>query len=129
MSIQSILSDLANTRAHREARYKETAVVTVGSFHAGTKSNIIPDSSVLQLNTRAFNKEVQKHLHEAIERIVRAECEAARSPKELEFRYHDQYPLTSNHAEPTAKVRAAFDAFLATTRWRWRRCRRPRISP
>ena len=87
-------------------------MVTVGSFHAGTKSNIIPDSAVLQLNTRAFDKEVEKHLHEAIERIVRAECEAARSPKAPEFRYYDQYPLTSNHDEPTAKVRAAFDAFF-----------------
>ena len=97
------------TIVSHEVAPKETAVVTVGSFHAGTKSNIIPDSAVLQLNTRAFNKDVEKHLHEAIERIVRAECEAARSPKPPEFRYYDQYPLTSNHAEPTAKVRAAFD--------------------
>lgn len=102
--LQSIVS--------REVSPRETAVVTVGSFHAGTKSNIIPDSAVLQLNTRAFDKEVEKHLHEAIERIVRAECEAARSPKPPEFRYYDQYPLTSNHEEPTAKVRAAFDAYF-----------------
>jgi len=96
----------------REVAPKETAVVTVGSFHAGTKSNIIPDSAVLQLNTRAFDKAVEAHLHEAIERIVRAECEAARCPKPPEFRYYDQYPLTSNHDEPTARVRAAFDAYF-----------------
>lgn len=98
------------TIVSREVAPKETAVVTVGSFHAGSKSNIIPDSAVLQLNTRAFDRSVEKHLHEAIERIVRAECEAARSPRPPEFRYYDQYPLTSNHDEPTAKVRAAFDA-------------------
>lgn len=96
----------------REVAPKETAVVTVGSFHAGTKSNIIPDSAVLQLNTRAFDKDVEKHLHEAIERIVRAECEAARSPKPPEFRYYDQYPLTNNHEAPTLRVRAAFDAYF-----------------
>lgn len=96
----------------REVAPKETAVVTVGSFHAGSKSNIIPDSAVLQLNTRAFDKAVEAHLHEAIERIVRAECEAARCPKPPEFRYYDQYPLTSNHDEPTARVRAAFDAYF-----------------
>ncbi|MBJ6977828.1 amidohydrolase [Luteimonas sp. MC1895] len=96
----------------REVAPRETAVVTVGSFHAGTKSNIIPDSAVLQLNTRAFDKEVEKHLHEAIERIVRAECEAARSPKPPEFRYYDQYPLTDNHEAPTVRVRAAFDAWF-----------------
>lgn len=100
------------TIVSREVAPRETAVVTVGSFHAGTKSNIIPDSAVLQLNTRAFDKAVEKQLHEAIERIVRAECVAARSPKEPEFRYYDQYPLTSNHEEPTAKVRAAFDAYF-----------------
>lgn len=102
--LQSIVS--------REISPRETAVITVGSFHSGTKSNIIPDSAVLQLNTRAFNKDVEKHLHEAIERIVRAECEGARSPKEPEFRYYDQYPLTDNHEEPTVKVRAAFDKFF-----------------
>ena len=100
------------TIVSREVAPKETAVVTVGSFHAGTKSNIIPDSAVLQLNTRAFNRDVEKHLHEAIERIVHAECEAARSPKEPEFRYYDQYPLTSNHEAPTVKVRGAFDAYF-----------------
>ena len=30
----------------REVAPKETAVVTVSSFHAGTKSNIVPDSAV-----------------------------------------------------------------------------------
>ena len=92
----------------REVAPKETAVVTVGSFHAGTKSNIIPDSAILQLNTRAFDRDVERHLHEAIERIVRAECEAARCPRPPEFRYYDRYPLTSNHDAPTARVRAAF---------------------
>lgn len=100
------------TIVSREVPPRETAVVTVGSFHAGTKSNIIPDSAVLQVNTRAFNKDVGKHVHEAIERIVRSECEASRSPKAPEFRYYDQYPLTDNHAEPTIKVRAAFDAYF-----------------
>lgn len=96
----------------REIAATETAVVTVGSFHAGTKSNIIPDSAVLQLNTRAYDTDVAAHLHEAIERIVRKECEAARSPREPEFRYYDQYPLTENDAEPTAKVRTAFDEYF-----------------
>ena len=96
----------------REVSPRATAVVTVGSFQAGTKSNIIPDAAVLQLNTRAFDREVEKQLHEGIERIVRKECEAARSPKEPEFCYYDQYPLTSNHEAPTARVRAAFDAYF-----------------
>ncbi|OKX85358.1 amidohydrolase [Corynebacterium glutamicum] len=102
--LQSVIS--------REIAASETAVLTVGSFHAGTKSNIIPDSAVLQLNTRAFSEEVSKHLHEAIERIVRSECAAARCPEPPEFKYYDQYPLTSNDESVTAHVRAAFDEFF-----------------
>lgn len=94
----------------REVAPADTAVITVGSFHAGSKSNIIPDSAVLQLNTRAYDEDVAAHLHEAIERIVRAECEAARSPKEPEFRYYDSYPLTTNEEDTTLRVREAFDA-------------------
>ncbi|QWQ85460.1 amidohydrolase [Corynebacterium glutamicum] len=102
--LQSVIS--------REIAASETAVLTVGSFHAGTKSNIIPDSAVLQLNTRAFSKDVAAHLHEAIERIVRSECAAARCPEPPEFKYYDQYPLTSNDESVTAHVRAAFDEFF-----------------
>lgn len=102
--LQSVIS--------REIAASETAVLTVGSFHAGTKSNIIPDSAVLQLNTRAFSKDVAAHLHEAIERIVRSECAAARCPEPPEFKYYDQYPLTSNDESVTAQVRAAFDEFF-----------------
>lgn len=95
----------------RESSASETAVLTVGSFHAGTKSNIIPDSAVLQLNTRALQGR-GAHLHEAIERIVRSECEAARCPEPPEFKYYDQYPLTSNDELVTMQVRAAFDEFF-----------------
>ncbi|AJE68509.1 amidohydrolase [Corynebacterium glutamicum] len=102
--LQSVIS--------REIAASETAVLTVGSFHAGTKSNIIPDSALLQLNTRAFSKDVAAHLHEAIERIVRSECAAARCPEPPEFKYYDQYPLTSNDESVTAHVRAAFDDFF-----------------
>lgn len=100
------------TIVSRELAAKETAVVTVGSFHAGSKSNIIPATAELQLNTRAFSDEVSDHLHEAIERIVRKECEAARSPKEPEFRYYDAYPLTDNDEDVTTTVRRAFDSYF-----------------
>ena len=33
-------------------------------------------------------------------------------PRPPQFRYYDRYPLTHNHAEPTARVRAAFDAYF-----------------
>jgi hippurate hydrolase len=65
----------------REVNPFEPAVVTVGTFHAGTKRNIIPDEAKLELTVRSFKPEVQKQLLAAIERIARAEAAAAGAPR------------------------------------------------
>lgn len=96
----------------REVPARATAVVTVGAIQAGTKSNIIPDSAELLINTRAYDENVAQHLHAAIERIVRSECDGARSPREPEFEYYDVYPLTNNDEAATKRVRGAFDEFF-----------------
>lgn len=96
----------------REVSPTDVAVVTVGALQAGSKSNIIPASAELLINTRAYDEDVEKHLHAAIERIVRAECAASRSPREPEFEYYDQYPVTDNDADVTAAVRESFDAWF-----------------
>ena len=96
----------------REIGPRETAVVTVGALHAGTKSNVIADRAELLLNIRAYDGGVEKHLRSAIERIVRAECAASASPHEPEFEWYDAYPLTSNDAAATARVRAVFDGWF-----------------
>lgn len=44
----------------------------------------------------------------AIQRIVTAEYHAAGSPQEPEFEYYDQFPLTDNEPQVTAKVTDAF---------------------
>jgi hippurate hydrolase len=94
----------------REVEPGDTAVLTVGSIQAGTKSNVIPDHAVLQLNVRTYDKQVRATVLGAIERIVRAECDASGSPQEPEFELFDRYPLTDNDAEVTARVAAAFGA-------------------
>jgi len=83
-------------------------VVTVGSSTAGTKSNIIPDRAVLLVNVRTYDLRTRERVLASIERIVRAECEASGSPQLPTFEYYDQYPLTDNDAEVTAKVTRAF---------------------
>ncbi|MDU0479677.1 amidohydrolase [Staphylococcus chromogenes] len=102
------------TIVSREVAASETAVVTVGAIHAGTKSNIIPDSAELLINTRAYSAAVAEHLKEAIERIVQAECAAARAPQEPTFTYYDTYPLTDNDGDTTDAVAKLFDAYFAT---------------
>ena len=56
------------TIVSREINPVDPAVISVGSFHGGTKSNIIPDEVELQLTLRAFRPEVRAQLIEAIER-------------------------------------------------------------
>jgi hippurate hydrolase len=55
---------------------------------------------------------MRQQLVDAIERIVKAECEASGAPAPPEFERYDEYPLTANDPEVTARVATAFrDAF------------------
>jgi amidohydrolase len=94
----------------REVAPGEAAVLTVGSMTAGSKSNVIPDRAELQLNVRTYDDHVRSTVLEAIERIVRGECQASGSPLEPEFELFDRYPLTDNDAEVTDRVARAFRA-------------------
>jgi amidohydrolase len=64
------------TIVSREVSPSDAGVVTVGSFHAGTRPNIIPDTAVIEISTRARNEETRARIIASIERIVRAESEA-----------------------------------------------------
>ena len=96
------------TVVSREMTPGEFAVLTIGSVQAGATANIISDRAELLLNLRTYDTALRQNMIAAIERIVRGECAAARSPQEPEFEYYDQYPLTSNDAEANSRVTAAF---------------------
>lgn len=66
----------------REINPLDAAVVTVGTFHAGSKRNIIPDEAKIELTVRSFKSDVQKYLLEAIARIAKAESAGAGTTKE-----------------------------------------------
>jgi len=101
------------TVVSREVAPGDAAVLTVGSIAAGTKSNVIADHALLQLNVRTYDEGTRSAILEAIERIVRAECQASRSPREPEFELFDRYPLTDNDPEVTDRVTDAFTAIFA----------------
>src|SRR3954465_8677797 len=96
----------------REVAPGDTAVLTVGSIQAGTKSNVIPDHAVLQLNVRTFSDATRTAVLDAIRRIVTAECQASDCPREPEFELVDRFPLTDNDAAATERVAAAFEALF-----------------
>jgi hippurate hydrolase len=96
------------TVVSRETRPGELVVVTVGSVLAGTKSNVIPDHAVIELNVRTYSEQTRRATLAAIRRIVNAECEASGSPQAAEFEMFDRFPLTDNDATVTGRVAEAF---------------------
>lgn len=91
----------------REIAPGDFGVVTVGSVQAGLKANIIPAEAVLLVNTRAYDLAVRDTILGAVERIVRAECQAAGCPREPGIEITESFPLTDNDAEVTATVTRA----------------------
>lgn len=99
--LQSIVS--------REVPPEETVVVTVGKLHAGTQANIIPHSAELEINIRSFDDALHRQVVTSIERIIRAECEAGRSPKPPEIRVLNETIALHNDSRAIEHVRRAHD--------------------
>jgi hippurate hydrolase len=95
------------TLVSRELDPQEPAVVTVGSFQAGSKHNIIPDEARLQITVRSYADKTRQHLLDGIARIARGEALAAGMPEDKLPRVtvQDPYtPATYNTPEFTDRV-------------------------
>lgn len=95
------------TLVSRESSPLDPAVVTVGSFHAGAKHNIISDEARLQLTVRSYSDESRKRLLDGIARIARGEAIAAGMPEDRmpTVTVADPYtPSTYNTPEFTEQV-------------------------
>jgi amidohydrolase len=104
------------TVVSREVAATDAAVVTVGSFHAGSKENIISDSAELQLSVRTFDPAVREHVLDGITRITEAEAQASGAPQPPEITSMYAFPAVSNDAEATERVAAAFTAHFGAER-------------
>jgi hippurate hydrolase len=96
------------TVVSRELRPGDPAVLTVGSIQAGTKSNVIPEVATILLNVRSYGAATRAAILAAVERIVRAECEASGCPAPPELELFDRFPVTDNDRAVTERVAAAF---------------------
>jgi hippurate hydrolase len=84
------------TIVSREIAATDSAVVTVGSLHVGTASNVIADDAVLEVNVRSFDQAVRERVLAAVERIVNGEAATAGAPKPPEIVRSGSYPITEN---------------------------------
>jgi hippurate hydrolase len=109
MALQTLVS--------RELSPRAPGVVTVGSFHAGTKHNIISDEARLQLTVRNTNDETRELLLNGIRRIAENMGRAAGLPEDLlpdVIVLEERTPPGYNDPELAARLGQAWtDAFGA----------------
>lgn len=72
----------------------ESAVVTVGEFHAGTAINVIADTAKIGGTVRYFNPSLGEFLPKRIEQIIAGVCQSHGA--EYDFNYWRQYPPVIN---------------------------------
>lgn len=108
VSLQSIVS--------RSIAPFEPGVITVGSLHAGSKSNIISDRAELKLTVRADNPATRKILLDGIDRVARgvAVSMGVGEDKLPEVRRSqtETTPATLNDRQTAEKLQAAFSQNL-----------------
>ncbi|WP_248959264.1 M20 metallopeptidase family protein [Sphaerisporangium perillae] len=89
----------------------DPVVVTVGSFHAGTADNVIPDEARFEATVRSFSAAAHSRIQERILMLLKGIASA--HGLEVEADYDVSYPVTVNSSAEAdfagATVREVFD--------------------
>lgn len=107
------------TLVSRELDPLQSGVVTVGSFQAGYKHNIIPDEAHLKITVRSYEDSVREKLLTGIRRIAIAQAKSAGLPDDLmpDVIVEDPYtPSTYNDPEMTERVMTVISESLGQDR-------------
>jgi hippurate hydrolase len=107
------------TLVSRELAPRQPGVVTVGSFHSGSKHNIISDKAVLQLTVRNTNLETRELLLTGVKRIAENLGRAAGLPEDKlpEVIYsQESTPPTVNSGPLVKRLRALWQSKLGQQR-------------
>jgi amidohydrolase len=102
------------TIVSREVSPYESAVVTVGSIHGGTRYNIVPAEVTLELTTRGVGEPLMDQLQHAIERIAEGVCAAGRAPRPPAVELVEQVYTNVNDPATVQRVRALHAALFGT---------------
>jgi len=86
MNLQSVPS--------REVDSRKACVVSVGTFHAGTRYNVIAGEAEMLGTCRCFDLELREELPQILQRILDGTCAAYRVKGELN--YHQRCPIVIN---------------------------------
>jgi len=92
----------------------DPVVITVGSFHAGTTDNVIPDEAKFLATARSYSPEARELLQKLVPRLVMKIGESYGLPVTAE--YHTEYPVTVNDAAEAAFAHETVAAALGADR-------------
>jgi len=106
VALQSVVS--------RNIDPRQTAVVTIGSLHAGSAVNVIPDSATLGLSIRSFDAAVRDTLQERITALVTAHVQGYGGA--VDIRYERGYPVLVNSAAETDFARQVAEELVGPER-------------
>ena len=107
------------TLVARELSPRMAGVVTVGSFHSGTKHNIISDRAHLQLTVRNTNEETRALLLDGIKRIAENMGRVAGLPEDKlpeVIVSRESVPPTTNDAVLARRLKAAWNREIGDDR-------------
>ena len=94
MALQRIVS--------RSTNPIEAAVISVTQFHAGTNTNVLPETAVISGTCRSLSTAVQDTIEARMEEVVKGI--AAAHGLQYTFTYDRRYPVLINTEEETAKA-------------------------
>jgi hippurate hydrolase len=92
----------------------QTAIVTIGTVHAGTAANVIPESATLELSIRSFDEGVRAKLEQRIGELVHAQVLSYGGSVEIE--YERGYPVVVNSAAETEFARQVAEELVGPQR-------------
>ena len=87
----------------REVPAQSAAVLTVATFHAGLKENIIPSTAEFSINMRNLDPDVRERLLRRIREVLTAEAAASGAP-EPHIEQLPAFPRLLNDPEETRRV-------------------------
>ncbi|MGE3682130.1 MAG: M20 family metallopeptidase [Bdellovibrionales bacterium] len=83
----------------REVSPLQPALITVGSIHAGTRYNIIPDKAHLQMTIRTYDEDVRNYIKRRVVEVAGEIAEAGRAP--IPPVVHFPYGVGATYNDPT----------------------------
>ncbi len=90
----------------------DSAVVTVGELHAGTKGNVIADTARMSGTVRYFNPNFKGFIQQRVEKIIAGICESHGANYDLD--YWSLYPATINDVHMAELVRSVAEEVVET---------------